>query len=259
VIDSHCHLADRIFADDLEAVIARARTAGVERALVILAGGDTEEAARAQRILTVWPDVRVSIGVHPHQAHQFADNPERSADLVKRQWSAMPVARAIGEIGLDYHYAYSPPDVQRAVFRVQLRLAAELKRPIVIHTREADDDTLAILREEGDGRPRGVLHCFTGDSRLANAGLDLGLYISVAGIITFPKASGLREVVHDIPLDRLLTETDSPFLAPVPYRGKRNEPAHVARVVGALADLHGLAPEEIASRTRENFHALFEP
>src|SRR5207249_9710659 len=162
-------------------------------------------------------------------------------------------------IGLDYHYDFSPPDVQQAVFRAQVRLAREQKRPVVIHTREADDDTLAILRDEGRGDVRGVLHCFTGTAALARAGLDLGLYISLAGIITFPKAAELRDTVRVVPIDRLLTETDSPFLAPVPHRGKRNEPAHLRKVVAALAELHGTSPADLAERTAANFHTLFRP
>jgi len=259
VIDSHCHLADETFSADLEAVVARAKGAGLERALVILAAGHAKEAAQAQRIEQLWPEVRVSIGVHPHAAHEFVDGPERSADLVRAQMTATRSARAIGEIGLDYHYEFSPRDVQQAVFRAQLRLARELRRPVVIHTREADEDTVAILREEGGGDVHGVLHCFTGTAGLARAGLDLGFYISLAGIITFPKASQLRDTVKQMPLDRLLTETDSPFLAPVPHRGRRNEPAYVARVVAALAELQGLTAADLAMRTAANFHTLFTP
>src|SRR5439155_5100771 len=226
VIDSHCHLADETFANDLHDVIARARDAGVARVMVILDGGNAAEADQARRIADLWPDTRFAVGVHPHQAHQFSDDPDRAAAAARDQIASTPAARTIGEIGLDYDYDFSPRDVQQAVFRAQVRLALELDRPVVIHTREADDDTITILREEGRGVLRGVLHCFTGDAALARAGLDLGFYISVAGIITFPKTTaGLREAVRAVPLDRLLTETDSPFLAPVPYRGKRNEPA----------------------------------
>jgi len=257
MIDSHCHLADEVFAGDLDVVVERARAAGLERALVILAAGDEKEAAQAKRVEQLWPDVRFAVGVHPHQAQTFADRPERAADVVRAQLQATPAGRAIGEIGLDYHYDYSPPDVQKHVFRAQVRLARELDRPVVIHTREADDDTLAILREEGP--VRGVLHCFTGTPELASAGLALGFYISLAGIITFPKVAELRETARGVPVDRLLVETDSPFLAPVPNRGKRNEPAHVGLVVAALAALHGLAPADLAARTKANFHTLFRP
>jgi len=227
--------------------------------MVILEAGNAKEAAQALRLDALWPELRFSIGVHPHQAHQYAADPDRAAAVVREQWTATPSARAVGEIGLDYHYDFSPRDVQQAVFRAQLRLARELDRPVVIHTREADDDTVAMLREEGGGELRGVLHCFTGGAALADSGLDLGFYISLAGIITFPKAEELRQTVRRVPLDRLLTETDSPFLAPVPYRGKRNEPAHVARVVDALAALHGKPAADLARQTAANFHTLFRP
>src|SRR5436309_7336747 len=255
MIDSHCHLADEVFAGDLDAVIARAREAGVERAMVVLAAGDEKEAAQARHIEQLWPEARFAIGVHPHQAHQIKD----AAGTVRQQIGATPPARAVGEIGLDYHYDFSPRDVQQAVFRSQVRLARELQRPVVIHTREADDDTIAILRDEGGGEVRGVLHCFTGNDALADAGLALGFFVSLAGIITFPKAAPLRQTARRVPLDRLLTETDSPFLAPVPYRGKRNEPAYVARVVAALADIHQMPDSDLAERTTSNFHTLFRP
>src|SRR4051812_20110034 len=218
MIDSHCHLADETFASDLDEVVARAKEAGLERVLVILEAGDDREAAQADRLLQLWPDVRFAIGVHPHQAHQFTADPAAAATLVRRQLSVTPLARAIGEIGLDYHYDFSPRHVQHAVFRTQVRLARELDLPVVIHTREADEDTIAILREEGGGEVRGVLHCFTGTAALAEEGLGLGLFISLAGIITFPKAADLRDTARGVPLQRLLTETDSPFLAPTPHR-----------------------------------------
>lgn len=259
MIDSHCHLADEAFAADLDDVVRRARDAGVNGALVILEAGNAAEAAQAARLEQLWPGVRFSIGVHPHQAHQFANDPERAATVVREQFAATPAARAVGEIGLDYHYDYSPRDVQHAVFRAQIRAALALNCPVVIHTREADEDTVAILREEGAGTLRGVLHCFTGNAALRDAGLAFGFYISLAGILTFPKAGDLRQTAREVPLDRLLTETDSPFLAPVPYRGKRNEPAYVARVVDALAEMHQVPAGDLALRTVANFHTLFRP
>jgi TatD DNase family protein len=258
MIDSHCHLADDTFAADLDAVIERGKRAGLERVMVILEAGNSKEALQAVRVEQLWPETRFAIGVHPHQAHEFAQEPERAAAVVREQIRSSPSARAVGEIGLDYHYDFSPRDVQRAVFRAQLRLARAENLPIVIHTREADEDTLAILREEGRDI-RGVLHCFTGTPELARAGLDLGFYISLAGIITFPKAADLRDTARLVPVDRLLTETDSPFLAPVPFRGKRNEPAHVACVVAALAELLRVDEAELARRTVANFHTLFRP
>jgi TatD DNase family protein len=259
MIDSHCHLADQAFANDLDAVTARARQADLERALVILEAGNDAEAVQAARLTQLWPDVRFAIGVHPHQAHQFGGDADRAASVVRAQFERTPDARAVGEIGLDYHYDFSPRDVQEAVFRVQVRLARELRRPVVVHTREADADTLTILREAGAGELTGVLHCFTGDAALATAALELGLYISLAGIITFPKAAALREVARHVPINRLLVETDSPFLAPAPFRGKRNEPAYVAQVIAALADVHGVSAEELAQQTTANFHTLFRP
>ena len=259
MIDSHCHLADEVFAADLDAVIARARDAGLERALTILSAGDEKEEAQAVRVAGLWPDSRFSIGVHPHSARTFADEPARAATVVREQIARTPAARAIGEIGLDYHYDFAPADVQQRVFRAQVSLARELDLPVVIHTREADEDTVGILTDAGGGVLRGVLHCFTGGPSLARAGLDLGFYISLSGIITFPKAAELRETVRVVPLDRVLIETDSPFLAPVPHRGGRNEPAHVARVADALAALHGMSPEEVRRQTSANFHDLFRP
>jgi len=259
VIDSHCHLADHVFAADLPAVVERAKAAGLERALVILEAGNASEAAQARHLDELWPETRVSIGVHPHQAHRYSEDPPQAATVVREQFGHTPAARAIGEIGLDYHYDFSPRVVQQEVFRAQMRLARELGRPIVIHTREADDDTLAILREEGAGEIGGVLHCFTGSTKLAHAGLALGLHVSFAGILTFPKAGSLRDTARHVPIDRLLVETDSPFLAPVPYRGKRNEPAHVARVLATLAEVRAIDVAELTRCTAANFHTLFRP
>jgi TatD DNase family protein len=257
MIDSHCHLADEVFASDLSQVVTRARAAGVERGLVILEAGNDREAEQARQVEALWPGTVFAIGVHPHAAHQFSDAPQKAVETVRVQYAATDAARAIGEIGLDYHYDFSPRDVQQEVFRGQLRLAGELKRPVVIHTREAEDDTLAILHQHPD--VTGVLHCFTGSATLARAAVDIGFYISLAGIITFPKAAELREVARQVPLDRLLVETDSPFLAPVPHRGKRNEPAYVAQVASALDALLQLPQGEVARRTTANFHRLFGP
>jgi TatD DNase family protein len=259
MIDSHCHLADDKFRDDLEQVIARAKAAGLDGALVILEGGNAAEAEQARRVERLWPEARTSIGVHPHIAHDFAADPERAAAVVSEALGTTPSARAVGEIGLDYHYDFSPRDVQQRVFRAQLQLARDRGLPVVIHTREAEDDTIAIIREVGGGRLRGVLHCFTGTPALARRAIDLGFHVSFAGIVTFPKAADLRETARLVPLDRLLTETDSPFLAPVPHRGTRNEPALVAAVVAALAADRGIPAADLAARTTDNYRALFAP
>jgi TatD DNase family protein len=251
VVDSHCHLAGKEFAADLEGVVARARAAGLAHALVILAADDDEEIEQAQRVSAIWDAVRFSIGVHPHAAGKFSDTPAASAGLTENRIDMEPAARAVGEIGLDYHYNFAPRDVQQQVFREQIRLARRRQLPIVIHMREAADDTFQILSEEPSGE--GVFHCFTGDRAMARDALDLGFYLSFAGIVTFPKASDIRDAAAIVPDDRLLVETDSPFLAPVPHRGKRNEPAYVGRVIETLASIRGVSAGEIDAITTENF------
>jgi TatD DNase family protein len=257
--DSHCHIAGKEFAGDLEAVVERARAAGVRRALVILAAEDDAEFARVPAVTTAWPECRFAVGVHPHHAHVYAADPGAVAAVVAARLDALPAARAIGEIGLDYHYDFSPREVQHAVFRAQLQLARSRDLPIVIHTREAEDDTLRILSEEGGLALRGVFHCFTGDADAAARALATGFYLSIPGVVSFPKAEPLRSALAAVPADRLLVETDSPYLAPVPFRGKRNEPAHVARVVDHVAAARGQAPPVIAAETDRNFDALFRP
>ena len=259
LIDSHCHIAGPEFVDDLDQVITRARDAGVGRAFVILAADDQPELEQANQVSARWGDVRFSIGVHPHAAGKFASDPEEAAREVSGAIDAQPLSRAIGEIGLDYHYDFAPREVQQQVFREQIRLAHRLKRPIVIHTREAEDDTFRILTEERASEIGGVFHCFTGDREMARRALDIGFHLSLAGIVTFPRALELKEVARMVPLDRLLIETDSPFLARVPHRGKRNEPAHVARVAEVIADLRNSSAEAVAEATCENFDRLFVP
>jgi TatD DNase family protein len=257
LIDSHCHLAGPEFAEDLEAVVARAKEAGVTGALTILASDDEPELRQAGEVSRHWSDVRFSVGVHPHAAGRYAASPPEAAAATARAIDAQPLARAVGEIGLDYHYDFAPRDTQRAVFAGQLELAARLGLPVVIHTREAEDDTFAILAEAGAAH--GVFHCFTGNLAMARRALDAGFHLSLAGIVTFPRAVELKEVAAFVPADRLLVETDSPFLAPVPYRGKRNEPAHVSRVCAVVAELRGTPPGDVAERTSGNFTRLFNP
>ena len=259
MIDSHCHLAGDEFTADLGDVVRRAKDAGVDGALVILGAEDTAEVGRAATVSSAWGEVRFSVGVHPHQAGQFAADPSGAAQQTQAAIEAQPLSRAVGEIGLDYHYDFSPREVQQQVFREQIRLAGALHLPIVIHTREAEADTFRILEEEGALAIGGVFHCFTGDRDMARRVLDIGFYISLAGIVTFPRALELKEVAKMVPLDRLLVETDSPFLAPVPHRGKRNEPAHVARVAEVIAELRGSTAEAIATATHENHARLFNP
>jgi TatD DNase family protein len=256
MIDSHCHLAGEEFVADLDAVVSRARAAGLAGALCILGAGDHDEAARARRVREVWPSVRFAAGIHPHHAGDFAASTAQAIDVVRRSLDEER-ACAIGEIGLDYHYDFSPRSVQREVFAAQVRLARELGLPVVIHTREATDDTLRILHEEGGGTLRGVFHCFTGDETAAREALATGFHLSFAGIVTFPRAVSLRDAARLAPADRLLAETDAPYLAPVPHRGKRNEPAYVVRVVETLAEIRGTAVEEMREQLSRNFGVLF--
>jgi TatD DNase family protein len=257
VIDSHCHIAGPEFTSDLDAVVDRARVAGVDRAMVILAADDAGELEQAGAVSGAWPDVRFCIGVHPHAAGKYSADPAEVGRAVDAAIAAQPLTRGLGEIGLDYHYDFAPRDVQQEVFRQQIRLAATRGLPIVIHTREAEEDTFRILAEERT--TGGVFHCFTGDRPMARRALDMGFHISLAGIVSFPKALELKEVARMVPLDRLLIETDSPYLAPVPHRGGRNEPAHVRRVAEVVAELRGVTTEQIAQTTHDNFVRLFNP
>jgi TatD DNase family protein len=257
MIDSHCHLADDAFAGDLEAVIGRARDAGIERALCILSAGDEQESAAAARVRSLWPAASFSVGVHPHNAGSFAG---RLGDLEVTLRTAVSTegARAVGEIGLDYHYDFAPREVQQTVFSTQIEVAKALGVPVIIHTREATDDTFQILRDAGPD-VRGVFHCFTGDVAMARAALDLGFYVSLAGIVTFPKAESLREVARLVPEDKLLIETDAPYLAPVPHRGKRNEPGFVARVAETVAGLREVPVPGLEAQLTRNFDRFLGP
>jgi TatD DNase family protein len=259
LVDSHCHIAGPEFVDDLDEVIARATAAGVTHALVILAADDQPEIDQAQVVASRWNGARFSIGIHPHAAAKFAADPDSAARSVAAAIDAQPLTRGLGEIGLDYHYDFSPRDVQQAVFARQIALARERRLPIVIHTREAEDDTFRILEDGHASDVPVVFHCFTGDRAMARRALDAGYDLSLAGIVTFPRALELQEVARLVPLDRLLIETDSPFLAPVPYRGTRNEPAHVTRVAEVIAELKGVTQAEIAAVTAENFVRIFAP
>jgi TatD DNase family protein len=256
VIDSHCHLADPAFAGDLDQVVRRAHDAGVSDGLCILAFGDAAESAQAARVRAAWPGVKFAIGVHPHQAHEFAGREGEVTAAVRSALSNELGVRAIGEIGLDYHYDLSPRDVQREVFRAQVRLARETGLPVVVHTREADEDTVSILRDEGAGEVRGIFHCFSGTEQLAREALDLGFLLSFSGMVTFPKAQSIRTIAAEVPADRLLAETDCPYLAPVPMRGRRNEPAWVARTAATLAEVRRVAVNELDRVMTSNFARL---
>jgi TatD DNase family protein len=248
--DSHCHLDHEKFAADLDAVLARAAEAGVNRILCIGTGDGPPELDRAIRLADRHQQIVATVGVHPHEAAKVT--PETYADL--RTLAAHPKVVAYGEIGLDYHYDFSPRDTQRDVFIAQLTLARELKLPIIIHTREAWDDTIAILHDHWQGP--GIFHCFTGDPAQAQQALDMGFHLAYGGVLTFKTAENVREAARITPDDRILIETDAPFLAPIPYRGKRNEPAMMLETLKKLAEVRGTTPERIAELTTANFNRL---
>jgi TatD DNase family protein len=255
-VDSHAHIDGEEFDADRAEVVARARAAGV-RAILNVGTGDPHSGA-LERALTVadeFEDVYAAVGVHPHDAKLYDEAAERRLlDLVRPGGKVV----AWGEIGLDFHYDHSPRGVQREVFARQLTLAREARVPVIIHSREADEETARVLGDVYAGAPRGgVMHCFGGGPLLAEAALALGFYVSFAGNVTFKKAEPLREVARLVPLERLLVETDCPYLAPVPLRGRRNEPAFVVETVRFLAQLRGVEPEELGRLTSANFSRLF--
>jgi len=254
-IDSHAHIESDDFDSDREQVIERALASGVE-IIVNVGNGDVarDSHAKAIRIAEKYPFIYTTIGVHPHEARLLNDDlAARLADL-----SGHSKVIAWGEIGLDYYYDNSPREVQRAAFRCQLQMARERRLPAVLHTRDAEADTLAILNEEWQASELpGIVHCFTGTRTFAEAAIEIGFLISFSGVVTFKKAEDLKNTAVALPLDKILIETDSPFLAPVPYRGRRNEPAYVVETARCIADLRGIAVEEIGRVTTENFKRLF--
>jgi TatD DNase family protein len=254
LIDSHAHIDFPQFADDRDAVLQRAREAGVQNLLAIGTGPGPEKLDAALPYAEQYDWIYSSIGIHPHEAKQATQM--HFDELARLARHAKVVAW--GEIGLDYFYDHSPRDVQADVFRTQMELARAAKLPIIIHCRDAWDDCLALVEQHW--KPTGlggILHCFTSTLDHAKRGLDVGFLISFAGNSTYPKAQAIRDVAKEIPLDRVLIETDAPFLAPQPYRGKRNEPAYVAEVAKTLANVRNLAPEEIAATTASNFRRFF--
>ncbi|HYS06822.1 MAG TPA: TatD family hydrolase [Candidatus Dormibacteraeota bacterium] len=249
--DSHAHLTLEHFDPDREEVIARARQAGVAR--IVTVSSFIGDASACAALAARYDFIHFTAGVHPHEAKSFT--PEAAADI--RSAATRPKAVAIGEIGLDYHYDLSPRDAQRRVFREQILLARDLRLPIVIHTREAWDDTLMILQDENAGDVGGVFHCFSGGTEEAQRCLDLGFFVSFAGPVTFKNAKDVAEAAAYVPIDRLLCETDSPYLTPHPFRGQRNEPARVRLVVERIAALKGLTAEAVGEATTRNLEAVF--
>jgi TatD DNase family protein len=252
LVDSHCHLDFDDFADELDAVVARAEGAGLQRLVTI-----STRVRRHHEVLAIarrFPKVFCSVGTHPHHAHEELDI--STQELVAR--ASHPKVVAIGEAGLDYHYDFSSPDAQEEGLRTHIAAARETGLPLVIHSREADADMTRILRQEhAKGTFPAVLHCFTGGRELALAGVALGFYVSFSGILTFKKSHDLRAIAAELPVERILVETDAPYLAPQPWRGKRNEPAFVVETARVLAECRGVSPDAMARQTTENFFKLF--
>ncbi|QCG96634.1 TatD family deoxyribonuclease [Azospirillum sp. TSA2s] len=254
LVDSHCHLDFPDFAEELDAVVDRARQAGIGRMVTICT-----YISRFDRILAVaerYDDILCSVGVHPHQAQEEVaiTTTETLVEL-----SRHPKVIGLGETGLDYFYDKSPRDLQQECFRRHIRASLETGLPLIIHTRDADDDTMRIVKEEAAGQPvKGLLHCFSSGRALAEEAVEYGFSLSLSGIVTFKKSEDLRAIVKDVPLDRILVETDAPYLAPIPFRGKRNEPAYVAHTAACVAEVKGVSAEELARVTTDNFFRLFD-
>jgi TatD DNase family protein len=251
LIDSHAHLDDARFSEDREAVLQRAWDSGIRAILTIGNGAGPDDMGCGIPIAEAHPWVYTSVGIHPHDASRVENHHYELMKGLSRHEKVV----AIGEAGLDYHYDNSPRETQREVFRAQANLARELNLPLIVHTREADEDTKSILREAAPSR--GVIHCFTSGDELADFALDLGFCISFSGIVTFPNARSLAEIARRVPPDRILVETDCPYLAPVPHRGQRNEPGFVSDTARFIANLRGVAPDDLAAQTSANFERLF--
>ncbi len=254
LVDSHAHLDFEDYANDLDGVVSRARAAGLERIVCIGLWRAPGSFGNALELATRDPSFfAATVGIHPHECARVPEEDWAACERLARD----PATVAVGETGLDFHYDHSPREAQVACFQRSIRMAAAAGKPLVVHVREADAECARVLREEGVPARGGVIHCFTGDPAAARGYLDLGLHISVAGVVTFKSAEPIRQAVRIVPRDRLLVETDSPYLAPIPFRGKRNEPAHVIETAKKVAELWGTTFEEVARATSENTRRLF--
>ena len=251
LVDAHCHLTGtHLAAGQVEATLARAQQHGVSGFIAV--GTDLEDSRAVLALATATPGVQASLGVHPHEAKGWSPDVASALEVLL----ADPAVRFVGETGLDWHYDLSPRAVQEAVFRAQIRMAKRVRKPLMIHTRSAPEDTLRVLEEEGADQVRGIIHCFSEDRAFAARALDLGFYLSFSGIATFKKAEAVRDVAAWSPGDRILVETDAPFLAPVPFRGRPNEPGYVRFTAEAVAELRGISPARLADLTTCNLEAL---
>ncbi len=254
LVDSHCHLDDDDFSDEgVPEIISRAQSAGVGHFLTICTR--IVEFDRILKTANISPLIHCTVGTHPHHAEEPAELNVTADEIVK--YTENPKVAGIGETGLDYHYNNSPAADQQKVFATHIEAGLKADLPVIVHTREANDDTVRVIRDAGGGKSKGVMHCFSGDVNFAKASLDLGYYLSFSGIITFKKADEIRAAVKYAPMERILVETDAPWLAPVPHRGKRNEPSYVALTAQAVAQIKNISVEEVAKKTTENFFSLF--
>jgi TatD DNase family protein len=254
LIDSHAHIQGPEYLAEIDVVLERARAAGVDKIIVVGGAGDMSSNTEAVALAESYADVYATVGMHPHDARDVGeDEMQKLAGLV-----AHPKVIAIGETGLDFYYDHSPREIQKKIFARFIAMALKTGLPLVVHEREAQKEVAALLRAEGEGRVEGVIHCFTGDYTGAREYLDMGFYLSFTGIITFKSADALRDVVRKVPLERMFVETDSPYLAPVPHRGRRNEPAYVRLVAETVAKVKGTSLEQVARVTTENVGRLFK-
>jgi TatD DNase family protein len=253
LVDSHCHLDHEPMASDINATLMRAKDKGVRGFLTI--GTDLSKIPLLASIAENHDDVFATLGVHPHEAEKTL--PEKELYKVLVSESKHPKMVGFGETGLDYYYTHSPIEDQKASFKTHIEASLACDLPLIVHTRNADEDTIALLKTVGQGKARGVMHCFSGNAWLRDQALELGFYISASGILTFNKAEELRDIFKDVPLERLLVETDAPFLAPIPYRGKPNEPAFVVETAKKIADIKNVEYDVIVNQTTQNFLKLF--
>ena len=254
LIDSHAHIQGKEYAGEAEAVIERARAAGVEKIIAVGGAGDMSSNTEAVALADSFPNIYATVGMHPHDAKDVGADELRAL----RELTSHAKVIAVGETGLDYYYNHSPHEVQRRVFTQFIHMARETGLPIVVHERDAAQEVAELLRSEGGRELHGVIHCFTGNYEAACDYLDLGFYLSFTGIITFKNAEPLRQVVRQVPLEKMFVETDSPFLTPVPHRGKRNEPAYVRLVAETVASVKNISLEDVARVTTENVQNLFK-
>lgn len=252
LVDSHCHLDFPEFQEDFEAVLARAEEAGVKTMMTICTHVTKFDQVHA--IAKAHDNIFCTVGIHPHNADS---EPEVTVDQLV-QWASDPKVVGFGETGLDYFYEHSPREIQQRQFRTHIEAARKLDLPVIVHTRDAEEDTLAIIEQEYNKAPfRGLIHCFSASDEFAQRVVSMGFYISISGIVTFKKAEELREAIKNVSVDRLLVETDAPYLAPIPKRGKRNEPAYTAFTAAKVAEIKGLSEEEFAKQSTDNYFTLF--